>query len=224
MSAHLSQRAILSSRDDCRGGEGILQAPIFSPWTAVEDARSPLTPVPAQPRSFWSLRRQGLPHCMMMPQRIFKWLSSQRSLDLCIWFDVGWRGGGQLGGRERPFGEKEEGEEASGWVLLCVSCLRCVDLTCWPVPGLTLYKYGGGVLGSVWLFVTPWTVARQVPLPLGLSRQEYWSGLSFPPPGDLPDSGIEPESPTVARGFITTWATSKALTYMVLLKCIAVVL
>ena len=43
----------------------------------------------------------------------------------------------------------------------------------------------------VWLFVTPWTVAHQAPLSLELSRQEYWSGLPFPCPGDLPDPGIE---------------------------------
>ena len=40
--------------------------------------------------------------------------------------------------------------------------------------------------------VTPWTVTFQVPLPMGFSRQEYWSGLPFPSPGDLPDPGIEP--------------------------------
>ena len=39
---------------------------------------------------------------------------------------------------------------------------------------------------------TPWTVARQAPLSLGFPRQEYWSGLPFPPPGDIPDPGIEP--------------------------------
>ena len=42
--------------------------------------------------------------------------------------------------------------------------------------------------------MTPWTVARQAPLSMGFSRQEYWSGLPFPP-GDLPDPGIEPVSP-----------------------------
>ena len=42
---------------------------------------------------------------------------------------------------------------------------------------------------------SPWTVARQTPLSMGFSRQEYWSGLPFPSPGDLPDSGIEPRSP-----------------------------
>ena len=46
----------------------------------------------------------------------------------------------------------------------------------------------------VWLFATPCTVARQAPLSMGLSQQEYWSGLSFPTPGDLPDPGIKPTS------------------------------
>ena len=45
------------------------------------------------------------------------------------------------------------------------------------------------------LFETLWTVARQAPLSIGFSRQEYWSGVPFLPPEDLPDPGIEPESP-----------------------------
>ena len=45
--------------------------------------------------------------------------------------------------------------------------------------------------------VTPWTVAHQAPMSMGFSKQEYWSGLPFPPPGDLPDPGIEPVSPTM---------------------------
>ena len=50
-------------------------------------------------------------------------------------------------------------------------------------------------VSCVRLFVTPWTVARQVPLPTGFPKQEYWSGLPFPPPRDLSDPGIEPASP-----------------------------
>ena len=46
----------------------------------------------------------------------------------------------------------------------------------------------------VWLFVTLWTVAHQAPLSMGFYRQEYWSGLPYPPPGDLLDQGIEPVS------------------------------
>ena len=45
--------------------------------------------------------------------------------------------------------------------------------------------------------VTPWTVACQAPLSMGFSRQEYWSWLPFPSPGDLPDPGIEPGSPAL---------------------------
>ena len=51
------------------------------------------------------------------------------------------------------------------------------------------------VLNCVWLFVTLWTVAHQTPVSMGFSLQEYWSELPFPPPRDLPDSGIEPTSP-----------------------------
>ena len=62
-------------------------------------------------------------------------------------------------------------------------------------------------LSRVQLFMTPWTVARQAPLSMEFPRQEYWSGLSFPSPGDLPDPGIEPTSwvsPASAGGFFTT--------------------
>ena len=50
------------------------------------------------------------------------------------------------------------------------------------------------LLNLVRLFAALWTVAHQAPLSMGLSRQEYWSGLPFPPPGDLPNPGIKPKS------------------------------
>ena len=53
-------------------------------------------------------------------------------------------------------------------------------------------------------YVTPWTVARQAPLSMGLSWQEYWSGLPFPSPGDLPNPGIETTFPALAGRFFTT--------------------
>ena len=53
------------------------------------------------------------------------------------------------------------------------------------------------LLNHVRLFLTPWTAASQAPPSMGFSRQEYWSGLPFPSPGDLPDSGIEPRSPAL---------------------------
>ena len=54
-----------------------------------------------------------------------------------------------------------------------------------------LAHMGALLLSRVQLFVTPWTVAWQAPLSMEFSRQEYWSGLLFPSPGDLPDPGIE---------------------------------
>ena len=62
-------------------------------------------------------------------------------------------------------------------------------------------------LSCVWLFGTPWTVACQAPLSMGFFRQEYWSGLPFPPPEDLLDSGIEPKSfafPALTGRFFAT--------------------
>ena len=53
------------------------------------------------------------------------------------------------------------------------------------------------LLSRVRLFVTPWTVANQTPLSMGFSRQENWSGLPFPAPGDLSDPGIKPGSPAL---------------------------
>ena len=57
-------------------------------------------------------------------------------------------------------------------------------------------------LSCVQLFANPWTVACQSPPPMGFSRQEYWSGLPMPSPGDLPNTGIEPgPTHTVGRYF-----------------------
>ena len=56
----------------------------------------------------------------------------------------------------------------------------------------SLFVLFAPTLSCVWLFVTPWTVAHQTPLSMGFPRQEYWSGLLFPPPGDLPDPRIKP--------------------------------
>ena len=59
-------------------------------------------------------------------------------------------------------------------------------------------------LSRVRLFATLWTVAHQAPLSMGFSRQEYWSGLPFPSPGDLPHLGIEPGSPTFQEDALTS--------------------
>ena len=66
----------------------------------------------------------------------------------------------------------------------------------------------------VQLFATLWTVAHKAPLSMGFPSQEYWSGLLYPPPEDLPDPGIKLTSlmsPAVTGGFFTTSATWEAL-------------
>ena len=57
--------------------------------------------------------------------------------------------------------------------------------------------------------MTPWTIARQAFLSMGFPRQEYWSGLPGPPPGDPPDPGIEPTSSALAGRFFTTEPSGK---------------
>ena len=59
----------------------------------------------------------------------------------------------------------------------------------------------------VQLFATPWTVARQVPLSMEFSRQDYWRGLPFPSPGDLPNPGIKPMSPALGSRFLNHCTT-----------------
>ena len=74
-------------------------------------------------------------------------------------------------------------------------------------------------------FVTPWTVALQTPLSLGLPRWEYWSGLLFPSPGDLPDAGIKPRSlasPVLAGRFFTTVSPGKPKTLNMNIECFSV--
>ena len=65
------------------------------------------------------------------------------------------------------------------------------------------------LLSRVRLFATLWTVAHPAPLPTGFSRQEYWSGLPFPSPGDLPDPGIEPRSPALQADALTSEPSGK---------------
>ena len=63
---------------------------------------------------------------------------------------------------------------------------------------------GGLVAKSCLTLVIPWTLACQAPLSMGFSREEYWSGLLFPSPGDLPHPGIEPGSPTLQADDLPT--------------------
>ena len=77
------------------------------------------------------------------------------------------------------------------------------------------------VLSRVWLFATQWTVAWQAPLSRGFPRQEYWSVLPLPPPGDLPIPEIEPMSPAASAltcGFFTTEPPEQSIILSVWIK------
>ena len=107
----------------------------------------------------------------------------------------------------------------SGETFVCVSPLildHCCRLN--TVPSCVLSRFS-----HVQLCATLWTVARQAPLSMGFSRLEYRSGLPCPPPGDLPDPGIEPTSlmsPALAGKFFTTNASWQALSVLhVLISC-----
>ena len=66
-----------------------------------------------------------------------------------------------------------------------------------------MHNYWWWSLSRVRLYVTPWTVVRLAPLSMGFPRQEDWSGVPLPSPGDLPNPGIEPVSLALAGGFFT---------------------
>ena len=84
-------------------------------------------------------------------------------------------------------------------------CWSRADKTCycfWMVLGLSFSFSLVSKLCQT--LATPWIVAHQAPLSMGFSRQEYWSGLPFPSPGDLPDPAIEPQSPTLQADSLST--------------------
>ena len=81
--------------------------------------------------------------------------------------------------------------------------INVVKIFCFSVLPLKV-KVKVKPLSRVRLFATPWMVAHQAPPPMGFSRQEYWSGLPFPCPGDLPDPGIKPRSPSLQADALTS--------------------
>ena len=74
-----------------------------------------------------------------------------------------------------------------------------------------LHSDCGSVTKLCLTLANPWTVARQAPLSMGFLRQEYWSGLPFPSPGDLPDPGIEPGSPELQADSLPAGLLGKSL-------------
>ena len=88
--------------------------------------------------------------------------------------------------------------------------------------GLNYYSLLGWsevkLLSRVRLFATPWTVAYEAPLSIEFSRQEYWSGLPYPPPRDLPDPGIKPRSPALQADALPSEPPGKPLLGWMVIK------
>ena len=93
-------------------------------------------------------------------------------------------------------------QELNGGLLHCRQILYQLSYEGSPIIGMRWGEVKS--LSRVRLFATPWTVAYQAPPSIGFSRQEYWSGLPFPSPGDLPDPGIEPRSPAWEADALTS--------------------
>ena len=82
------------------------------------------------------------------------------------------------------------------------------------IPINTLYVCVLSCFSHIQLFVTPWIIVHQVPLSMGFSRQEYWSGLLFLSPGDIPKPGIEPGSLTLQADSLLSELTGKPNKYL----------
>ena len=92
-------------------------------------------------------------------------------------------------GRTEPLNNNNKEKNFPNDIYTLVQQEECWAIILWIKAG---WKVKVKSLSRVWLFATPWTVARQVPLSIGFPRQEYWSGLPFPSPGDFPNPGLEP--------------------------------
>ena len=126
------------------------------------------------PWTMWGLGALTL-HAVGSPNITYSWPSISTSISTYYWRKSPWKWACAV---ETP--------EFKGQLYSSFLCFTFV-----------IYKVKVKSLSCVGLFATPWTVAYQAPLSVGFSRQEYWSGLPLPSPGDLPNPGIEPRSPTM---------------------------
>ena len=115
-------------------------------------------------------------------QSDINWETSRKSVPALKWLSInGW---------DRGMSRNETREAGGNYLYVCSKgCLRKSEVKS---------------LSRVRLFATLRTVAHQAPLSMGFSRQEYWSGLPFPSPGDLPNPGIEPRSPALQADALTS--------------------
>ena len=94
---------------------------------------------------------------------------------------------------------------------ITTSSAAMMNISCAIQKSLMAWTKRVSLLSHVGLFVTPWTVAYEAPPTMGFSRQEYWSGLPFPSPGDLPNPGIEPGSPALQADALANQITLSKL-------------
>ena len=106
----------------------------------------------------------------------------------------------------QKFWFRRPGGQRSDILSLRTTVLNGSTYHTWRCTGITFTVKS---LSCIWLFETSWTVACQAPLSMGFSRQEYWRGLPFPSPRDLPNPQIEPVSPILADRFFTTESLGK---------------
>ena len=105
-------------------------------------------------------------------------------------------------------GVKGGGKRESTMILSLKTWVKCYATDSFGEDSCSGWKWSRSVVSDS---ATAWTIAYQASQSMGFSRQEYQSGLPFPSPGDLPDPGIEPRSPTLKGRHFTLWATRKAL-------------
>ena len=116
------------------------------------------------------------------------------------WFPLGWTGWISLQsmGLSRGFSNTTVQKHQFFGTQLSLQSNSHIHMTTGKTIALTRRTFDEvKSLSCVWLFATPWTIAYQAPPSMGFSRQEYWSRLLFLSPGDLPNPGIEPGSPTL---------------------------
>ena len=131
----------------------------------------------------------------------YTWCFDQIKIKILNYILLIWDGVYHSQDRDRPRNKKERREIVWFKSLIIVKNKTAINIYrkfwLWIKPIITvLSNYCVCLsLSLVQLLVTPWNASRQAPLSMGFSRQEYWSVLPFPSPGDLPDPGIEPQSP-----------------------------
>ena len=190
-----------------RGWNGWMASPIQWTWTWGNSRR------------WWGTGNTDVLQSMGRKKLDMTWVTkntAQKNKHVIYWYGCNYQKNSQKELKLVAFGEKIKGAEAApcsnnqsyGTIWLFKLCISITLAKTKLKRLMNIYfpliifpsNHIAPVVQSpscVRLFSTSWTVAHQAPLPMGFSRQEYWSGLPCPPPGDLPNPGMEPNSPSL---------------------------